>query len=482
MRLLLVPLLLAALLPLAGQAFSKPVKCPSVKPAPLKFGKPIFIDENRAGGEPVSIVAQDGSISVSAHAGTTHVYKDPGAAPGATDFAVGYFNQTLNWRSTDGGKTWKYVGIAGQEVGPHSPTSTGFSDPDFAMDEGGRIYNVEIDLANVAVFSSSDDGQSYPRANPIAASGDRPWVTGAEPDEVFLYVNLPKQLWRSTNGGLTWTLVGQGGAVPVGSKLLVDPLKPKTGLIGGIISGSAPVGVAISADDGATWETFEGAQLAESQQFFGIPGVDRAGNAYLAAAGGYSGTGDTEPNGVVTYNYFDRKTKKWGKTVTLDTPDGDALWPWIVAGDDGRVAMTWYQSLKGKPNEFHVYVAYTTNGRGTTVTCSDGSKKFIPPQFSIVNASKRPIHVGSICLDGTACNANPSFEGGDRRLGDFFTINFDHTGRLFIASADTTLTSALETPKPVGNPIFIKQIAGDLMLLKPDKIRKTRPLCATPQC
>ncbi|MFN2526847.1 MAG: WD40/YVTN/BNR-like repeat-containing protein, partial [Actinomycetota bacterium] len=306
-RLLLVPLLLAAVLPLAGQALSKPVSCPSVKPPALKFGKPIFIDENRAGGEPVSIVAQDGSISVSAHAGTTHVYKDPGAAPGASDFAVGYFNQTLNWRSTDGGKTWKYVGIAGQEVGPHSPTSTGFSDPDFAMDASGRIYNVEIDLANISVFSSSDDGQSYPRANPIAASGDRPWVTGAEADEVFLYVNSPKQLWRSTDGGLTYSLVTT--SFPPSSKLLVDPKEPKTGLIGAVGPfGSAPTGIAISADDGATWKEYPGASLGLATQFFGIPGVDRAGNVYLAAAGGYSGTGDTEPNGLVTFNYFDRST------------------------------------------------------------------------------------------------------------------------------------------------------------------------------
>jgi hypothetical protein len=40
------------------------------------------------------------------------VYKDPPAAPGASDFLVGY-----------------------------SATSTGFSDPDLTMDYGGRIYN-----------------------------------------------------------------------------------------------------------------------------------------------------------------------------------------------------------------------------------------------------------------------------------------------------------------------------------------------------
>jgi hypothetical protein len=468
--------LAAGLLPLASASRAAP-SCPKRPVAkPLDFGKPSYIDENRAGGEPVSIVAQDGSLIVSAHAGTTHIYKDPAALPGAGDFAVGYTNQTLNWRSTDGGKTWQYVGLAGQPVGPHSPTSTGFSDPDLTMDAGGRIYNVEIDLANVAVFSSPDDGQSWPYANPVAASGDRPWVTGAEEDEVFLYVNLPKQLWRSTDGGLTYRLVTTSPGAD--GKMLVDPLEPKTGLIGPLRSG----GVAISHDDGLTWET-HGAPLGPSTQFFGAVAVDRAGWVYAANAGGYSGSSDTTPDGSVTFNYFNRRTEKWAaRPIEIPTPKGDALWPWIVAGDDGRVAVTWYQTHAGNPGEFFIYVAYTMNGHGTTVRCSDGSKRFYPPQFRVANASGRPIHVGKICLSGTACNANTNFEGGDRRLGDFFTVNFDHKGNLFVVSGDTMLQNPLEGPKPVANPIFIKQRSGDRMLRRPDKVRDSRCLFPLPNC
>ena len=92
----------------------------------------------------------------SAHGGTTHLYKDPQTlAVGAADVLSTYENQTLNWRSTDGGKTWKYIGLAGQQFGPHTATSSGFSDPDYAIDAGGRIYNTEINLANVAVSKSS---------------------------------------------------------------------------------------------------------------------------------------------------------------------------------------------------------------------------------------------------------------------------------------------------------------------------------------
>ncbi len=478
LKLFLVGALVMGLLPVAGAARSSSPDCPSAaseRPAPLSFKKPVYIDRDKAGGEPVSIVAQDGSIIVSAHAGTTHVYKDPEAAPGGGDFASSYYNQTLNWRSTNGGKTWKYVGTAGQETGPHSPTSTGFSDPDLSMDAGGNIYNVEIDLANVSVFASPDDGQSWPTANPVAASGDRPWVTGAEDDEVFLYVNLPKQLWRSTNGGLVFELVSQN--FPATGKLLVDTLNPKTGLVGPSNSG-----IAISPDDGVTWESYA-APLGRSTQFFGAVAVDRAGWVYVANAGGYAGSSDTTPNGSVSFNYFNRETKKFAAApINIDIPKGDALWPWIIAGDDGRAAVTWYQTFPDKPDQFFVYVAYTTNAHGSYVTCSDGSKSFVPPQFQVANASGRPIHKGKICLQGTTCNANPSFEGGDRRLGDFFTVNFDHKGNIFIASADTMLRNPLEGPKPVANPIFIGQKGGDRLLVKPDKVRDSRCLFPLPSC
>ncbi|MBA2724404.1 MAG: hypothetical protein H0U53_00285, partial [Actinobacteria bacterium] len=101
--------------------------------------------------------------------------------------------------------------------------------------------------------------------------------------------------------------------------------------------------------------------------------------------------------------------------------------------------------------------------------------------FSVANASGRPIHKGKICLSGTACNLS-GFEGGDRRLGDFFTVNFDHKGAIYIASGDTILKNPLGGPNPVGHPIFIKQSEGSALLKRPDSIRKTRCLYPLPSC
>ena len=474
LRALFVTATLVAAVPAISAIAQEPV-CPTVEAPEVAFDAPKYIDTNRAGGEPVSVVAQDGSIIVSAHAGTTHVYKNPTAAPGAGDFLVGYSNQTLHWRSTDGGATWKFIGVAGQGFGPHTPQSTGFSDPDLTMDQGGRLYDVEIDLANNAVFSSVDDGKSWPHGHPFVGPGDRPWLTALERNEIFLYINsLPKSWQVSRDGGLTWTKLP---VPPVTSKSVPDPLNPDDGMIG-------PVGLgrfAISSNDGQSWEQFDLGPLGPASQFFGVLGVDSAGNVYQAAAGGYNDAGDSTPNGEVSFTYYERATGNVNEEkIRIPTPPGDALWPWIIAGDDGRAAVVWYQNHAGAPKDFYIYAAVTHNGHGTTVTCSDGSEKFIPPQFTVVNASQRVFSKGDICLDGTACNANPNFEGGDRRLGDFFTVNFDHNGNLFIVSADTMLKNPVGGPKPVGNPIFIKQSSGDKMLEEPITPRATRPLCNNP--
>jgi hypothetical protein len=481
-----------------GRGAPKPPPSCGAHAPDVSFGEPVFIDRHRAGGEPVSVVAQDGSINVSAHAGTTHIYKNPDALPGTRDFLMGYTNQTLNWRSTDGGETWQYTGLAGTGEGPHSLLSSGFSDPDYAMDQAGNLYNVEIDLANDAVYKSTDDGQSWPVAVPLAAPGDRPWLTALEPNEVFLYVNLPKTMLRTTDPNmLVWERLPEP---PVTSKSVPDPLNPDNGLIGPVDLG----GFAISEDDAQTWKTYrfgpegeEGGRniLGKSEQFFGVVAADTAGNVYQAAAGGYTGADDTEADGEVTFTYYERATGESNQQrINIPIPKGDALWPWVIAGDDGRAAVVWYQNLAGHPDEFYIFAAVTHNAYGK-VECKNGAVKSQPPQWTVQNVSGRPVHLGKICLDGTTCNARTDFEAGDRRLGDFFTVNFDLNGNLIIASGDTTLPGSLtsfipgqegeegeegeeegEAKKPVGNPIFIRQTSGDLLLEHPIEPRETRPL------
>ena len=46
------------------------------------------------------------------------------------------------------------------------------------------------------------------------------------------------------------------------------------------------------------------------------------------------------------FTYYERATGATNtERIAIPTPPGDALWPWIAAGDDGRVAVVWYQRL-----------------------------------------------------------------------------------------------------------------------------------------
>jgi hypothetical protein len=495
---LVVVALLLGLLPLsAGADVVHGADCLRANGLPtaegLAFDEPVYVDPDRAGGEPVIIAAEDGSLLLSSHAGTTHAYKNPAALAGVDDFAVGYANQTLNWRSADGGRTWDYVGLAGLNAGPHSATSTGFSDPGFAIDDGGRVYNVEIDLANVAVFSSSDDGQSWAMANPNVAPGDRPWMTGGSAEEAFLFIRTGPQLWRSTDGGITFTPQAIAGGFDIYSQIYRDPLDMEAGLVGVTADGGPETRIGFSDDEGVTWSYTEPMGFFEGNgdQIFAPFDLDKGsdpahrGTVYVANGRGYTGAGDTTADGLIQYNAYDRATESflWEEAQVIPIPEGDVLWTWLVAGEDGRVALAWYQTLVDPATgevdntRFHLYVAQTLNGRGTEVDCDgDGDLDLVPPQWTVVDASGRPIAEGAVCLSGTTCNANPDFESGDRRLGDFFQINYDRDGRLVIASGDTMLTSATGGPKPVSNPIFIGQSAGEPLLTTPLPVRPTRCL------
>ena len=129
----------------------------------LKFAPPIYVDQQLAGGEPeVFADVLHGRLIYTSHEGTTHLYKDGITSSPWGDFAFvsNYCNQVNTWTSPDGGANWyrdRYLGT----TCPQNPTFTGFSDPDLTQDAGGRVYNTGINLANDALFSSIDGGQTF---------------------------------------------------------------------------------------------------------------------------------------------------------------------------------------------------------------------------------------------------------------------------------------------------------------------------------
>src|SRR5207245_86855 len=104
------------------------------------------------------------------------------------------------------------------------------------------------------------------------------------------------------------------------------------------------------------------------------------------------------------------------KVRTIAAPsNARVLWPWMVAGDAGKVSVVYYQSNKV-----------------TDPDCAGSDNP--PPTYSLMNAeifdatnpgapvnttdaAGRPISSGGVCQGGTTCVAT----GQDRRLGDYFT-------------------------------------------------------------
>lgn len=408
-------------------------------PAPAAFHQPVFVDRNRSGGEPVVQSTADGSLVLASHAGTTLLAKNPAGAAGAGDFAAGYANQVLIWRSNDQGRTWSYTGLAG--LGPHSVGSSGFSDPDLTIDSAGRVYGTEINLANISVFSSSDHGRSWPDSNPVSWVGDRPWITATTPGTVYLYVQSPLALLKSTDAGRTFTKISDRPLAA--GKLHRDPLRPAHGLVAPLRGG----GAAISADGGATWTPYP-LTLGKNTVAFDTVAVDRAGTVYAAHAGGYTGPGDSRADGEVTVAALDRRTGTWSAVERLKTPPGDALWPWLTADRAGRAAVVWLHRPVGT-DDFRIYAATSRARRPGCVTGPSGLS------WAVTDASRRPVHTGDIC-SGTNCNLDIT-SGGDRRLGDFISAQFTPEGKLVIAAGDTTLASPTGGPKPVANPIVVVQ-------------------------
>jgi hypothetical protein len=165
-------------------------------------------------------------------------------------------------------------------------------------------------------------------------------------------------------------------------------------------------------------------------------------------------------------------TGTWSPPINLTKEKGDScIFPWMVAGDDGRVDVTYYKANSGlnsnigfvdeegnpceEPNEpctdepipnpsvWNTYFAQSMNALNTG------------PNFNSVQVTPQPNHLGQICTSGLACE-------GDRDLLDFITIELDSRGAALIAYSDdnrrrSSDTQDLVTRQIAGNSVFKDQ-------------------------
>src|SRR4051812_4847633 len=455
-------------------AFAVAIPACALAEAPtVGFDKPVYVDTELAGGEPLVFADyKHGTIIYSSHEGTTHLYRPGFTAPlGGLNFVGNYRNQVNIWTSKDGGKTWQRT-VFGQTGFATDPSkNTGFSDPDLTQDEGGRVYDTGIDLANDAIFSSADGGLTWDKGNVDCHDGDRPWLAGAKKDEVFMAADGNTSghvIVRSGDGGDNCETTeypdnadGRNGYGKMYYDHNTEQLMEPELYFGS--DGS------VNAIGLATWnrgdKEFKPHQITTTTLFGHFPSIaiDAADNIYLTwdtnerDANKKTGCGSGPaplPNKIMM-----AVSKDHGNTWTLQTvaapPSARVLWPWAVAGDAGKVSIVYYQSNKVTDPD----CANSDNPQPTysVMDAQVFGADTASPQVTTIDAAGRPISSGGVCQGGTTCVAT----GQDRRLGDYFTNAIDQRGCVIIASGDTmTKDPATGNELPTSRPIFIRQSSG----------------------
>jgi hypothetical protein len=179
--------------------------------------------------------------------------------------------------------------------------------------------------------------------------------------------------------------------------------------------------------------------------------VDPAGNLYIT----WDESGAGARDAGVWFSCSTDRGATWAAPVRVDPNGRTDIWPWLAAGDDGRVAVAWLEAGRrlhnhdaGTPGDhgWRVVAAQTLNGHGCTDSASPG--------FRVSTMTPDPVHRGTICQGGTVCQA----ELVDRRMGDYFTVEIDSAGRMWAGYSDTRRGGAVALPgfaHQIGGPRFL---------------------------
>jgi hypothetical protein len=283
------------------------------------------------------------------------------------------------------------------------------------------------------------------------------------------------QVFTSTDGGATCSTTGiddngslaDGGTWSAFGKLAYD--RPKATVVEPAIfqhgDGSFGVGVSTMANGGTSFTPHEGFRGTSMYGHWSAIAVDKAGTVYVVwdtdnrqagTSGGCNGAETPAPNSIMMISTSDLG-KTWSTPVTVAHPGTRVLWPWIAAGDAGKVSVIWYQTeaQDGLPDldcqSGHVHVMEASITGATSKS-----------QHAItVDAAGRVVHIGWVCQGGTTCVVT----GQDRRLGDYFTNALDARGCVLIATGDTRLVDPTTgATYPTARPLFIHQNGGPRLI------------------
>ncbi|MFN2582509.1 MAG: hypothetical protein ABR498_07195 [Candidatus Dormibacteria bacterium] len=476
-RSLVVP---AAVLLAAGAIPFVPRAAHADAPLAPVFTHPVWVDAQRDAGEPDITVGYDGRYYVSAPWGVT------------TD-------TSFLWRSEDGGNTFRQIQGAPGNQNPYNYRAGGDTEFHAFPAAGGPLapgqsapagpstlyFDNQDNLDSQTCGYSTDAGRTFNFTDPSQplqgelcggtvgtdVGADRQWLAETRVDPTVSanngvlnhdinylwydhYQNGGNTLGRSDNG-ISYTLgpSGQGGGNP--GNIVADPTSGAV-YVTTTIGGGAYVGY--SADGGKTLTKTNitgGGCTGNTATDFSVIAIDTAGNLYIVYAC-QDGTNAwrvffSRTTGFTNVNNGTRSVpvaSGWTTPIPI-TGSGTgapsinyAVFPWVTAGDPGRVDVAFYgttQATGYDPNsenaQWNTYVLQDLTAFSDSLPVACGPPP--PPGQScpgqpttspqLVAVAEAPTHLASICFNGIGCTGPPQV-GGNRNLLDFFEVTHDANG------------------------------------------------------
>src|SRR4029079_13469242 len=88
--------------------------------------------------------------------------------------------------------------------------------------------------------------------------------------------------------------------------------------------------------------------------------------------------------------------KTWSKPLSIAAPNTSRVfWPWIAAGDAGKISVVWYQSGPGQLPDNDCQAADVYAYAATVINATTDDRKIYSTRVV-----KRPIHSGLVCQGG----------------------------------------------------------------------------------
>ena len=476
----------AVFLTAAGSAlWHQPVVSAAVKtPA---FGREVIVDHQRLGGEPsISIDSQD-RVYVAApfgfsttasyvwrstdHGQSFHLvpgdlatFGKPTTCVGGGDSALAvdsvnrlYFadlqglTDVSNSVSSDQGATFLTTCNAANTVGVDRPWIATFGDPQ----NGGALYQTvdqigqcvgacDQDLgevgANIVEITRSQDGVTF---SPLPAQQ-------IEPDGIV------SGIVTDSNGGVYiahTALVDASGKIVGGTDANSNDNAIVVVRFPNGYNSTVPIqlqnGQTLCQTSPSTCSTYivyraplnaDGSSPVTVGQDFSPIAIDRAGNLYVTwAQASVDSTGNISGSSQIFMAVSTDHGAHWGKPVRVSaaTPSLQTnLFPWIAAGDPGRVDIVWYgtSTLGSCPSQPCGSAAIQAHWSVMMAQSLNAIAKGAPnpaPSFSTTQVSEVSNHFGAICTMGIGCTT-----GGDRGLLDFLSVTVGLQGEANVVWAD----------------------------------------------